>query len=426
MRVHKSSSESERRPRMTVRGAHCLTGNRSSKFVSIGIMDGRIEQILSGAKAVQPPQSDIGEIDLSGYCVLPGLVNAHDHLEFALYPKLADGPYRNYVEWGEDIHRKFPDVIEERHSIPMRIRLLWGGLRNLLCGVTTVAHHNQLWPELMDQNFPVRVVKEFGWAHSIAQGGDLSAAFERTPIGHPFIVHACEGVDDLARNELWELDRLGLLGPSTILIHGLAIDRAGVRHLRERGCSLVVCPSSNYSLFGQLPDLELLGTIRRVALGSDSPLTASGNFLDEIGFAINQCGVSSEDAYRMVTTGAAEILRLADGEGTLIESGVADLIAVRDTIANPIEHLENISIDEIELVMIAGRIQLASDAMRKRLPEWMIRDLEPLSLGNLLRWVNAPVAEMLESAEAVLGAEKVRVGDRIARTPAFVEAQHAV
>ena len=240
------------------------------------------------------------------------------------------------------------------------------------------------------------------------------------------MVHACEGIDELARSELLELDRLGLLGPSTVLIHGLAIDRAGVRHLRERGCSLVVCPSSNYFLFGRLPDLELLSSIQRVALGSDSPLTASGNFLDEIGFAIKQCGVSSEDAFRMVTTGAAEILRLADGEGTLIESGVADLIAVRDTVANPIEHLETISIDEIELVMMGGRIQLASEAMRKRIPEWMIHNLEPLLLGNLLRWVNAPVAEMLQSAETILGAGNVWLGDRVARAPAFVEAEHAV
>ena len=127
----------------------------------------------------------------------------------------------------------------------------------------------------------------------------------------------------------------------------------------------------------------------------------------------------------MVTTGPAEILRLADGEGSLIESGVADLIAVRDTIGNPIDHLEAISIDEIELVMIGGQVQLASEAMQKRLPDWMIRSLEPLLLGNLLRWVNAPVAEILESAEAVLGAGQIRIGDRIACTSASVEVQHA-
>lgn len=426
MRAHGNSSEAEQRARITLYGACFPDGNRSIRLASIAIANGRIERILTDTEAAQPSQPDVGEIDLSGYCVLPGLVNAHDHLEFALYPRLADGPYRNYIEWGEDIHRKFSDVIGRQHSIPKRVRLLWGGLRNLLCGITTVAHHNPFWPEFTGQDFPVHVVKKLGWSHSIAQGGDIRAAFERTPIGHPFIVHACEGVDELARNELWELDRLGLLGPSTVLIHGLAIDRAGVRHLRERGCSLVVCPSSNYFLFRQLPDLELLSSIQRVALGSDSPLTASGNFLDEIGFAINQCGVSREDAYRMVTTGPAEILRLADGEGTLIESGIADLIAVRDEIGNPIEHLEAISIDDIELVMIGGRVQLASEAMQKRLPEWMIRNLEPLLLGNLLRWVNAPVAEMLESAEAVLGAGQIRIGDRIAGTSAFVEAQHAV
>ena len=154
MRGHKSISEAERHPRITLCGAHRPTSDRSGKFVSIGIMNGSIEQILTDENAKQHPQRDIGEIDLTGYCVLPGLVNAHDHLEFALYPKLADGLYRNYIEWGEDIQRKYPDVIERQHTVPSRVRLLWGGLRNLLCGITTVAHHNPFWPELIGRELP--------------------------------------------------------------------------------------------------------------------------------------------------------------------------------------------------------------------------------------------------------------------------------
>ncbi len=167
------------------------------------------------------------DIDLSGFLLLPGFVNAHDHLEFALFPRMGNPPYRNYIEWGDDIHRRFPEVIAKHRAVPKDLRLWWGGIRNLLCGVTTVSHHDPLWPELQGEDFPVRVVREYGWGHSLALGGDLHQARAATPKGQPFIVHACEGVDEQAREELWGLERLGLLDEFTVLVHGLAIDREG-------------------------------------------------------------------------------------------------------------------------------------------------------------------------------------------------------
>ena len=43
--------------------------------------------------------ADKRALDLSGFLILPGLINAHDHLEFALF-RLGKGPYRNFVEMG--------------------------------------------------------------------------------------------------------------------------------------------------------------------------------------------------------------------------------------------------------------------------------------------------------------------------------------
>lgn len=422
---------------IVLRNARCVLASERLENASLEIADGRIACILKAAQASRSATNRSSEIDLAGYCLLPGLINAHDHLEYALYPRLADPPYANYVEWGEDIHRNSLDVIAKHRAVPRDVRLWWGGIRNLLCGVTTVAHHNPLWLAREQSGFPVRVVRQYGWAHSVALGGDLRSARASTPKSAPFIMHAGEGVDDRARSELWTLDRMGLLDEFAVLVHGLAFDRQGVALINTRGASLVVCPSSNHALFAALPDLALLGNVRRIALGSDSPLTAAGNLLDEIRFAISKCDISPGAAWRMVTTGPADLLRLTHDEGSIVASGVADLIAIRDAGENPasppdfVDRIASLSSDDVELVIIAGRVQLASDAILQRLPPSLAGGLQPLSLGGQLRWVRAPIENLLKAAEEVLGEGEVRLGGqpvctsaKVARARAFAEAQH--
>jgi cytosine/adenosine deaminase-related metal-dependent hydrolase len=259
------------------------------------------------------------------------------------------------------------------------------------------------------------VVHEYGWGHSLALGGDLRAARSATPEGCAFIVHACEGVDEEAREELWGLDRLGVLDVSTVLVHGLAIDHEGVALMRERRTSLIVCPSSNNFLFGKLPDMALLGGIDNVALGNDSPLTAEGDLLDEVRFAMRSCGIPPETAYRMVTEAPAAILRLRDAEGSIRVSGIGDLIAVRDTGEDAADRLRTLSMSDVEFVMIGGRVRLASEAVLERLSPAAKQGLEPLWIDGAIRWLRAPVKELLQKTEEVLGKGEVRLGAKTVR-----------
>ena len=417
--------EGRQEERTELRGARCAIGPQESKHASIEIVGDRIRHILSGASLSQGSVLGCAEIDLSGFLIMPGLVNAHDHLEFALFPRLANPPYRNYIDWGEDIHERFPDLIAKHRAVPKEVRVWWGGIRNLLCGVTTVSHHNPLLPEMQRSDFPVRVVSKYGWAHSLVLGGDLLEARAATPEGRPFLVHACEGTDELSRQEIERLDGLGLLDANTVLVHGLALDHEGVALMRERGASLIVCPSSNYFLFGRLPDLSLLGKIENVALGNDSPLTAEGDLLDEIRFAMHFCGISPRAAYRMVTTIPAAMLRLDDTQGSLKESGIADLIAVRDTGHDAADRLPTLSMNDVEFVMIGGRVQLASETILERLPLSAKQDLEPLSIDGTTRWLRAPVKRLLRETEEVLGNGAVRLGSRTVSISAGAEAAHA-
>jgi hypothetical protein len=415
--MRESGSPSRNVSRALLHGARCAFGPRESRRVSIEITAGHVTSILSDSALSGNDPTRSTEIDLSGFLIMPGLINAHDHLQFALFPRLADPPYKNYIDWGTDMHDKFHDVIARHRSVPKDVRLWWGGIRNLLCGVTTVCHHDPLWSELQREDFPIRVVQEYGWGHSLALGGDLLKARAATPDGKAFILHACEGLDEQAHAELAGLDRLGLLDAGVVLVHGLAIDEAGVVLARERRVSLIVCPSSNHFLFGKLPDMGLLGTIENVVLGNDSPLTAEGDLLDEIRFAIRHCGIQPDAVYRMVTEAPAAVLRLGGKEGSIEATGVGDVMAVRDTGQAPAGRLQALSMHEVEFVMIGGIVQLASETIMERLPNGAMQGLEPLWIDGTIRWLRAPVKELLRKAEEVLGKDEVRLGGKPVRIP---------
>ena len=391
--------------------ASCAIGPEESVRASVRVADGVIVQIAKEYSSTTRGSSS-REVDLAGYRLMPGLVNAHDHLEFALFPRLGNPPYANASAWASDIQQNFASTIQMHKAVQKEVRLWWGGIRNLLCGATTVCHHNPLEPELEREDFPVRVVRDCGWAHSIAFGGDLQVAKKATAIGRPFILHACEGIDPDSYAEVHTLDAMSLIDENCVLVHGLAIDESGAMLIRRRGASVILCPSSNQYLFGAVPKMSRLEQIPHLALGSDSPLTAAGDFLDEIGFAIGNCGIAPERAYRMATETPASILRIHGGEGTMRCGARADLIAVRDAPCSPARALGSLSVADIELVLVGGQVRLASREMLNRLPASITEGLEPLWVDGAIRWLRAPIQRLLEQAERVLGRGAVRLGGR--------------
>jgi cytosine/adenosine deaminase-related metal-dependent hydrolase len=212
-----------------------------------------------------------------------------------------------------------------------------------------------------------------------------------------------------------------LLDARAVLVHGLAIDREGVALMRARRASLIICPSSNHFLFGRLPDVSLLSEIENLTLGNDSPLTAEGDLLDEIRFAIHSCKIPPPVAYRMVTEAPAAILRTRRGEGFIGESGIADLVAIRDTGDDASERLKTLSMVDIEFVMLGGQVQLASEEMLERLPSQVRHGLEPLSIDGLIRWLRAPVKELLRRTEEAQGERQVRLGGKQITIPSWTE-----
>jgi cytosine/adenosine deaminase-related metal-dependent hydrolase/ubiquinone/menaquinone biosynthesis C-methylase UbiE len=402
-----------RRKTLQLTNARISTGPTTWRDGVVSIDVGRIAAIHAHADVTTLA------LNLQDYVLLPGLINSHEHLEFGLFPKLGRPAgalsYRNSAEWAEEIHQVHSDIIERYKQIPRTTQLWWGAIRNLLCGVTTVCHHNPLHEELTRPNFPVRALSRFGWSHSMAFDPDLTRNFQRAAKEQPFILHAAEGVDEESRNELSQLDQMQVLDERTVLVHGLACTAKEISLIHRRGASLVVCPTSNCFLFAKTLSRELLASVERVALGSDSPITAAGDLLDEVHYLYAETGLDPKMIYRMVTSSAAKMFHLNDGQGRIAESGVADLIAVRDRYDTPARTISELSFGDVKLVLLGGRVQMASPHLYIRLPYDLRSGMELIEIAGHQRWIRSPLQALFKAAESVLGQNKLLLAGREVR-----------
>jgi hypothetical protein len=290
------------------------------------------------------------------------------------------------------------------------VRLTWGGIKNLLSGVTTVAHHNPYDASVFTARFPVRVVSRYGWAHSLDFSPDIGDIGKRTPAHWPFIVHAAEGTDKHARSEIPRLKDLGLLDRRTVLVHAVGAGPRELETIRESGCSIVWCPTANLFTLGRTLTAETVRSDIPIALGTDSALTGEGDLIDEMKCAMVVTGLTGEEMYPLVTTKAASILRLNAGQGTIRERGVADLVAVLDRGQTPAEALVDL---RPEMAMVRGRVMLASNRFATRAcPQF--KGLEPIDIeGRGTFLIRAGLPSLHAAASTAIGPDVRLAGKRI-------------
>ncbi|MBV8709585.1 MAG: amidohydrolase family protein [Acidobacteriaceae bacterium] len=387
---------------MILTGARVAISARQGEKTSLFLRRGRA--FLSGK-----PLWRERKIDLSGFLILPGLINAHDHLEFNLFPRVGHGPYPNASAWAKDIFRPNEPPLSEHLTIPKSLRLFWGGIKNLLSGVTSVAHHNPYQADVFEKEFPVRVLKRFGWAHSLEFSPDWEQRFRQTPPDVPFILHAAEGTDDEARNEVYRLDKSLALGPPMVLVHGVALKAEDLPLLCSRKASLIWCPSSNCFTLGRTVPKEILESGIPISLGTDSALTAEGDLIDELRIASRS--VDPFRLYEMITRAAAGILRLNSGEGCIRDGGIADLLAVADHGQTPAHALLSL---RPELVLLGGRIKLVSESLAHHFRRSELSGFHNMEVEERGRWlVPFDVGSLLKQTRQSLAGNVLLAGKAV-------------
>jgi 5-methylthioadenosine/S-adenosylhomocysteine deaminase len=318
-------------------------------------------------------------IDAAGMALVPGLVNAHTHAAMTLFRGYADD--LPLMEW------------LERHIWPVEKRMsdddvYWG--TRLACvemiRTGTTSFWDMYWhahaaaqavedaglraltaAPLIDDGDPAKSERACsdadaslgriaeaggemarpGFAphaiYSVSEGSLRWVAERSAELEVPVQIHLSETEDEVARcvaehgeRPAVYLDRVGLLGPRTVLAHGCWLDRSELELIAARGATVVTNPVANLKLaVGRVfPYREARDAGVAVGIGTDGP--GSNNSLDLLADAKTFALLQKNEARDPAAVTAEEVLAIATGRrsrllgGSGIEIGApADFLLVR-------------------------------------------------------------------------------------------------
>ncbi len=361
------------------------------------IADGAITIADDGTIAAVGSAADLGRGErFEGCVIVPGFVNAHSHIEYAVYAGFGDG--LPFVPWiGIHIERKAALTFEDMVEIATV-----GAYECLRSGVTTIGDCSFsgaaaraaaatglraiVYLEVFSSDGPA--LERFHESHDRI-GGMLSdrvrigvsphAPYTCTietyracaELGLPQATHFAESAaerDWLVRGAgdwspladflvppsgetgIRMLAEAGLLGPGLVAAHCVHADAEEIELLARHGVGVAHCPRSNgYLGCGVAPLRELRDAGVAVSIATDSPAsTPSLDLFDELRTAIvgargregRPDALTTEAALELATLGGARVLGMADRIGSLVPGKQADL-AVISLVNSPFDPVED-------------------------------------------------------------------------------------
>ena len=345
--------------------------------------DGRITEVGEGRAERHYP----------GGVILPGLVNAHSHLEYAVYAGFGDGePFGGWL--ATHIARKRALGHDEMLAIARR-----GAADSLAAGITTTADYSfsgaavtaaaelglratvylevfasdpadaaaqfEATKSRVEETGLVRIgvsphapytcsVEVYRWALAlgIPVGTHLAeSANENDWLEHgsgPMSANAAVLVAPTGRRAVGTLEEV--LCPELLCAHCVQVEPGEIALLAARGVPVAHCPRSNAMLgCGIAPLSELRAAGLRVGLGTDSPAsTPSIDPWEELRAAVYMArarerrpdALGADEALRLATIGAAKALGLDDEIGSLVPGKRADLTVLSLT-GSPYDPVED-------------------------------------------------------------------------------------
>ena len=371
-----------------------VTGDEKGRIYQDGyvkIENDRIKDIGSG----EPRGSADIVVDASGCVVIPGLITAHTHLygillrgaslnikpptDFAQVLQriwwpvdealTVDDAYASALSASADMLRNGSTLYADTYSGPNSIE---GSLPAIAKGTKEVGMRGIIAFEMTERNNPeeaerglregisfVNSVKEDNLLsgmmsiHASFTVGDeivTKAVDEAKQLDIPITVHASEGLVDLYHNlehsgerTVERLDRLGVLGPRTVLAHCVHVNGTELDLIAKSKSSVAHNPMSNMlNAVGVAPVPAMLDRGITVGLGNDGwiydPFENMRCALTIHRLASgNPSAISPEQIFKMATLDGARCYGLEKQLGSLEKGKLADVVILdSSTVPTPI------------------------------------------------------------------------------------------
>jgi len=334
--------------------------------------------------------SDELELDFNGAIAFPGLINSHDHLEFNLFPKLGNKIYEDYVEWGNDIHAKDKEIINKIQSVPYELRFKWGLYKNLLCGVTTIAHHGN--GKIYNCKGMPDIVNHYNYLHSVRLERIWKFKLNLSFNDNPFVVHIGEGTNDKSYDEVIELIKWNLTGRKIIGVHGISMDKKNCSNF----VALVWCPDSNLFLYNKTADINALKKDTDILFGSDSALSSDWNIWNHIRLARSFGYLNDIELYESLSLKAAAIWGLHD-LGSLDENKQADIVISNRKSDDAWDDFFNTNPENILLILKGGKIVFLDKRYEDKYRIINKTDFDLIEINEVRKYVVKGLKKLKES-----------------------------
>lgn len=374
---------------------------RASIVVPSGRLDNGHLLISSSGKIACAACDCSGEAGFAGATVLecadavvsPGLVNAHEHLNFAEGPpKLhPEERFDHRHDWrrGKNGHTRIPSPRNEGGNKG----ILWGELRHLMGGATTVNGSGGVAGLLrnLDRNEPLQE----GLGNSSVQystfplsdtsgstrNGDCNYSNIDSPTesgimnGAAYTPHISEGINEEARNEFLCLSRSDnggedVLLPKTSIIHAIGITPVDTLAIAAEQASVIWSPRSNIDLYGHTAQVTMMARYGiTLALGTDWVVSGSMNMLREMRCAddLNRNNYSTffsdRDIVDMATKNGAHALGAGRQLGQLKTGFEADVVIFARQSRDSYRAIIEAQAGDVVMVMRGGKALYGDEAV---------------------------------------------------------------
>jgi 5-methylthioadenosine/S-adenosylhomocysteine deaminase len=362
------------------------------------VADGKVEAV-----AATPPAGV--RVQATNGVICPGLIDLHGHPEFNVFA--AWEPPQQFVNryaWrGSDLYHQLVRDPQNKLKAALsdQTQLRYAEVRALVGGVTAIQGTSEAVNRLTTESLVRNVDKWILGQHRARALVDLPSATGRAEqqldgiladiaAGEvdAFYLHLAEGKKDNQRSqeEFDKLVALNALTKATVVIHGTALSRDQLGHLRDAGARLVWSPQSNLRLYGETTDAAAaLDMGLPVGLGADWLPSGSPSLLAEVTVA-RRCLIEqghpleAKQLVAMVTSGAAAIAGLGDQLGTLAPGRPADMVVFERRHPDPYENVVSAEPSWVELVTIGGDLTYGRTDWIAALSD------DPSQLQPLLAW----------------------------------------